>query len=72
MVITESAPSAGSDSLVTGSLVEVRRRFDRAWASGFEVAALDEDGYWLRRSSDGTVLPVEFALEDVRLAHRKR
>lgn len=49
-----------------GEPVEVRRRFDRAWARGFEVAAAAQDGYRLRRTSDGAVLPVAFPAADVR------
>jgi hypothetical protein len=51
----------------------VRRRFDQRWARGFEVAeAVDGDGYKLRRLSDGSVLPAEFAEDDVRAERRKQ
>jgi hypothetical protein len=53
-----------------GARVEVRSRFDRAWARGFEIAEVTEHGYRLRRLSDGTVLPVEFDEDDIR--HEKR
>ena len=52
----------------TGTRVEVRRRFDNAWAKGFEVHATSIHGYRLRRLSDGAILPVEFPLTDVRSA----
>jgi hypothetical protein len=52
----------------TGSMVEVRRRFDRAWARGFRVVDTDETGYSIRRESDGVVLPVRFPAADLRLA----
>jgi hypothetical protein len=65
MVITEAPTDA---RLAAGSVVEVRRRFDGAWAGGFEVSKSDDGGYWLRRVSDGSVLPVEFAPDDVRPA----
>ncbi len=51
-----------------GACVEVRRRFDHAWARGFEVLELTDAGYRLRRQSDGAILPVAFALTDVRRA----
>ena len=53
-------------SLALGTSVEVRRRFDQAWAKGFEVAGETDDGYRLRRQSDGAVLPVVFPATDVR------
>ena len=53
-------------TIALGTTVEVRRRFDQAWARGFEVAAAAEDGYRLRRQSDGAVLPVSFPADDVR------
>jgi len=52
-------------TLALGTSVEVRRRFDQAWAR-LRVAAAAEDGYRLRRQSDGAVLPVSFPADDVR------
>ena len=52
--------------LAPGTKVEVRRRYDDRWARGFEVAALDGDGYLVRRRSDGTVLPTPFSRADLR------
>ena len=52
--------------LKAGIRVEVRSRFDRTWAKGFEVVGLAEDGYVLRRLSDGEVLPTHFPRDDVR------
>jgi len=46
--------------------VEVRSRFDGRWVSGFEVAGVAEEGYVLRRTSDGATLPSRFAAEEVR------
>jgi hypothetical protein len=51
-----------------GSEVEVRRRFDQAWARGFTVFEHTDVGYRLRRLSDGAVLPVAFPEADLRLA----
>jgi hypothetical protein len=57
-------------TLRPGSRVEVRTAFDRTWAKGFEVAAVTDDGYRLRRLSDGSLLPVTMAPEHVR--HERR
>jgi hypothetical protein len=54
--------------------VEVRSRFDRGWARGFEVAETvvgNDPGYRIRRRSDGSILPVVFATEDVREERRR-
>ncbi len=59
------------ESLEAGMRVEVRRRFDQHWARGFEVVAVTEGGYRLKRLSDGIELPAEFPPEDVR-RERKR
>jgi hypothetical protein len=64
-------PAEVGESLEPGMRVEVRRRFDQHWARGFEVLAVTESGYRLRRMSDGVELPTEFPLEDVR-RERKR
>ncbi len=64
----ESAPV---DRLQPGRRVEVRSRFERSWARGFEVAEATADGYRIRRLSDGAVLPVVFDAQDVR-RERKR
>jgi hypothetical protein len=55
----------------TGDKVEVRRRFDAKWARGFEVSEVSDTGYRVKRLSDGEILPVEFADEDVRAEHRR-
>jgi len=60
-----------------GTLVEVRSRFDRAWARGFEVAEElagafgSEAGYRIRRRSDGSILPVVFQRDDLREERRR-
>ena len=50
--------------------MEVRSRFDQAWARGFEVAEqvpADEGPlYRVRRRSDGSLLPVLFGDHEVR------
>src|SRR5688572_26025869 len=40
-------------TLEPGAKVEVRTAFDRSWARGFEVEAVTDEGYRLRRLSDG-------------------
>ena len=50
----------------TGTRVQVRNRFNQHWASGFEVAQVDETAYRLRRLSDNRVLPVAFDEDEVR------
>ena len=57
-------------SFGVGTKVQVRTGFDRAWASGFEVAEEDDEGYVVRRLSDGRTLPHRFARADVRRDRR--
>ena len=52
----------------TGTVVEVRDRFCATWQRGFEVAGSLQHGYEVRRRSDGYVLPVAFATEEIRRA----
>jgi len=49
-----------------GREVEVRTHFDGRWTAGFEVAAVNRDGYLVRRRSDGSVLPTAFRVADIR------
>ena len=65
-------PAERGESLEPGMRVEVRRRFDQHWARGFEVVAVTESGYRLRRVSDGQELPTEFSYEDVRREHKRQ
>jgi hypothetical protein len=58
----------------SGTRVEVRSKFDRAWARGFEVVEAvpgTVPGYLIRRRSDGSILPVVFSSEDVREERRR-
>jgi hypothetical protein len=58
-----------------GDRVEVRSRFQREWARGFEIAeVVHGDGirYRVRRRNDGAVLPTLFADDEVRGERRKR
>jgi hypothetical protein len=54
--------------LPSGVRVQVRNRFDGAWASGYQVlAAQPGGGYLVRRMSDHSVLPMTFADAELRL-----
>jgi hypothetical protein len=65
-----------------GTRVEVRTRFDRRWSTGFEVDAVlgtVDDGtgheglrYRIRRRSDDSILPTEFAPDEVRSEKKGR
>lgn len=52
--------------LTPGRLVEVRDRFIGAFRPGFEVVGLTEDGYVVKRVSDGRVLPARLPAHDLR------
>ena len=59
---------AGEAGLPSGVRVQIRNRFDGAWASGYEVfAAQPGGGYLVRRTSDHSVLPITFAEAEMRL-----
>jgi hypothetical protein len=49
-----------------GMNVAVRNRYLGTWSAGFEVVALHLDGYSIRRTSDGAVLPQVIPFSDVR------
>jgi hypothetical protein len=59
-----------------GTRVEVRTRFDQRWTRGFEVAdvlsAEGEARYLIRRRSDDSVLPAEFASDEIRSEKKGR
>jgi hypothetical protein len=69
--MTDAAPKQGTARLRPGMKVEVRNRFDGAWTRGFEVVEVVEGGYRLTRLSDGSVLPVAFAVDEVRRERRR-
>ena len=63
-----TAFDAGKPPLLrTGTEVEVLTRYERRWASGFEIASVDRDRFRLRRHSDGAVLPASFSATEIRL-----
>jgi hypothetical protein len=59
-------PSNQRPRLTPGVDVEVRARFDGGWKRGFEIAAIENELYRIRRKSDGAVLPSAFGPADVR------
>lgn len=52
--------------LEVGTRVEVKSRFDGHWTRGFELSAVDQAGYRVRRLSDGSELPAVFAADEIR------
>lgn len=66
MTDPEETSGGAPRALAVGTKVEVRRRYDHRWARGFEVAAVNADGYLVRRSSDATVLPAPFSRPELR------
>jgi hypothetical protein len=52
--------------LLTGTEVEVLTRYEHRWSAGFEIAAIDDDGFLVRRHSDGAVLPAAFSANELR------
>lgn len=55
-----------------GALVEVRCRFDGHWSPGFIIDRIDSSGVYVRRLSDGSVLPVPFPIAEIRSAVTRR
>ena len=53
-------------TLAVGTPVQVRNGFNGAWSAGFQVDGTSGVGYWLRRRSDGSLLPTIFLGDDVR------
>jgi hypothetical protein len=53
-------------SIKPGTEVEVLTRYQGRWVAGFEIDAVRDDRYLLRRRSDNTVLASAFAMDDVR------
>jgi hypothetical protein len=62
--------SQAREAIAPGTPVEVRTGYDRSWAGGFEVLAVTQEGYVLRRLSDGSELPHTFTADDVRRERR--
>ena len=54
------------ESLKIGDSVELRVTFSGGWSGGFDVAAVVEGGFIIRRRSDGFLLPGPTSPSDVR------
>ena len=67
----ELAGSGVRSPLTPGTKVDVRNRYQGTWVRGFEVAESTEEGYRIRRLSDGSILGDLFSRDDVR-RERKR
>ncbi len=66
-------PWRADAALSTGTPVDVRSRFVGSWSRGFEVAeCVADQGYRVRRLSDGTVLPDVFEEHDIRPQRGRR
>lgn len=51
-----------------GDAVEIHSAFEDTWSRGFEIAAVVEGGFAVRRLFDGCLLPVPTGMADVRPA----
>jgi hypothetical protein len=67
----QSVPQTPEPNIEVVTEVYVRDRVLGGWSEGFEVAEILEDGYCLRRLSDGELVPAVFWEEDVRRERRK-
>jgi hypothetical protein len=67
----QSAETTARTPLAPGTKVDVRNRYQGTWVRGFEVAEVMNEGYRIRRLSDGSVLGELFSRDDVR-RERKR
>src|SRR4051812_34419479 len=68
--VSQEREDRGRVTLKPGAKVEVRTSFDESWARGFEVEAVTDEGYRLRRMSDGSLLPVVLPERAVRSERR--
>jgi hypothetical protein len=68
--VSEGGGNAGDAGARTplepGTKVDVRNRYQGTWVRGFEVADMTDEGYRIRRLSDGSVLGELFSRDDVR------
>jgi len=58
--------TATDQALQTGGRIEVWNQYLGSFAGEFEIAAVADAGYRIRRSSDDEVLPSHFPAEDIR------
>ena len=71
MTEVDDHADVGPPPLHEGSRVEVRSRFDGSWSGGFEISEVVDDGYRVRRLSDGSVLPSVLHDHEVRRERRR-
>jgi hypothetical protein len=64
--------SIDGDVLEPGMRVEVRDRFKGSWTRGFEIESGDGHKFRVRRMSDQAVLPVPFAVDELRAERKKQ
>jgi len=74
MVNVSFDPSAKeAEKLAPGTRVDVRSRYVGTWSRGFEVAEqIRDDGYRVRRMSDGSILPEPLSSDEVRPERHKQ
>lgn len=53
-----------------GTVVRILNPFVPSWSDGFEIAAVNGEGYLVRRLIDGHVLPRPFAARDVEVVEQ--
>lgn len=63
--VVHTAEGSTGPTLPVGASICVRSRYVGQWSSGFEVAAVLDDGYRIRRLSDGHAFPDVFPFGDV-------
>ena len=66
------AVTPADDAFEPGTAIEVRNRFDGRWSKGFEISAVNADGYRVVRLSDGRELPTLFDPSDIRRPRDRR
>lgn len=69
-ISAEGSVEAGR--LKAGTAVEVRSRFEGSWSRGFEIEEALDEGYRIRRLSDGSVLPVVLHPDEIRRERRRQ
>jgi hypothetical protein len=66
---TASEPAISSEPMIAfavGTSVDVKNRYIGSWSRGFEIAGHVEEGYLVRRLSDGSILPDALSYHEVR------
>ena len=57
------------DTVAIGSRVEIRNLHRHTWSRGFQVVAIIDQTYLIRRLADGRLLPRFFSPIDIRVPH---